>query len=42
MDIEELHHRELALASGGAALSPPVRQTMRWMANRMKATAYHL
>jgi len=42
MDIEELHHRELALASGGAVLSPPVRQTMRWMANRMKATAYHL
>ena len=42
MNIEELHHRELALASGGAALSPPVRQVMRWMANRMKATAYHL
>ena len=42
MDIEELHHRELALANGGAALSPPVRHTMRWMANRMKATAYHL
>lgn len=42
MDLEELHHRELALASGGAALSPPVRHTMRWMANRMKATAYHL
>lgn len=42
MDKEELHHRELALASGGAALSPPIRRTMRWMANRMKATAYHL
>lgn len=42
MDIEELHHRELALDNGGTALSPPVRQTMRWMANRMKATAYHL
>lgn len=42
MDLEELHHRELALTNGGAALSPPVRQTMRWMANRMKATAYHL
>jgi len=42
MDIEELHHRELALESGGAALSPPVRHTMRWMANRMKAAAYHL
>ncbi|MER1972770.1 MAG: 2-polyprenyl-3-methyl-6-methoxy-1,4-benzoquinone monooxygenase [Psychrobacter alimentarius] len=42
MDLEELHHRELALTSGGAALPPPVRQTMRWMANRMKATAYHL
>ncbi len=42
MDKEELHHRELALASGGAALSPPIRRTMRWMANRMKDTAYHL
>ena len=42
MDIEELHHRELAINSGGAALSPPIRHTMRWMANRMKATAYHL
>ena len=42
MDIEELHHRELALENGGAALSAPVRHTMRWMANRMKATAYHL
>ena len=42
MDIEELHHRELALANGGIALSAPVRHTMRWMANGMKATAYHL
>lgn len=42
MDIEELHHRELAINSGGAVLSPPIRRTMRWMANRMKATAYHL
>ena len=42
MDLEELHHREVALESGGTALSPPVRHTMRWMANRMKATAYHL
>lgn len=42
MDIEELHHRELALENGGAELSPLVRHTMRWMANRMKATAYHL
>lgn len=42
MDIEELHHRKLALDNGGAALSPPVRHAMRWMANRMKATAYHL
>ncbi|HAR76392.1 MAG TPA: demethoxyubiquinone hydroxylase family protein, partial [Psychrobacter sp.] len=24
-----------------AALSPLMRHTMRWMANRMKATAYH-
>ena len=42
MDIEELHHRELALANGGSALSPTVRRTMRWMANRMKDTAYYL
>lgn len=42
MDIEELHHRELALENGGIALSAPVRHTMRWMANCMKATAYHL
>ncbi|WP_440453695.1 2-polyprenyl-3-methyl-6-methoxy-1,4-benzoquinone monooxygenase [Psychrobacter sp. ASPA161_9] len=42
MDIEELHHRELAINGGGTALSPPIRHTMRWMANRMKATAYHL
>lgn len=42
MDIEELHHRELALNSGGAALSPPVRHTMRFLANCMKGTAYHL
>lgn len=42
MDIEELHHRELALDNGGTALSAPVRQAMRWMANVMKATAYHL
>jgi len=42
MDKEELHHRELALASGGAVLPPSVRRTMRWMANRMKDTAYHL
>ncbi len=42
MDIEELHHRELALQSGGAALSPPVRHVMRKLADGMKATAYHL
>ena len=42
MDIEELHHRELALENGGAALSPTVRRTMRWLANRMKDTAYYL
>ncbi len=42
MDIEELHHRELALQSGGVALSPPVRHTMRFMANCMKGVAYHL
>lgn len=42
MDVEELHHREVALDNGGAALSPAVRHTMRWMANAMKATAYHL
>ena len=42
MNLEELHHREVALESGGTPLSSPVRYTMRWMANRMKATAYHL
>ncbi len=42
MDTEELHHRELALQSGGAALSPLVRHTMRRLADGMKATAYHL
>lgn len=42
MDIEELQHRELALQNGGAALSPPVRHTMRFMANCMKGVAYHL
>lgn len=42
MDIEELHHRELALASGGAALSPPIKHTMRFMANCMKGAAYHI
>lgn len=42
MDVEELHHRELALDSGGAPLSPPVRHTMRFLANCMKGTAYHL
>lgn len=42
MDIEELHHRQLALDSGGAALSPPVRRSMRFMANCMKGAAYHV
>lgn len=42
MDIEELHHRQLALDNGGSALALPVRFAMRWMANGMKATAYHL
>ncbi|WP_435980315.1 2-polyprenyl-3-methyl-6-methoxy-1,4-benzoquinone monooxygenase [Psychrobacter sp. DM4] len=42
MDIEELHHRELALQSGGTALLPPVRHTMRWLANGMKIAAYHV
>ncbi len=41
MDIEELHHRELALQSGGAALSPPVRYTMRLLADCMKKASYH-
>lgn len=41
MDTEELHHRELALQSGGADLSPPVRHAMRFLANCMKRTAYH-
>lgn len=42
MDIEELHHREMALDSGGRALPKPIKHGMRWMANRMKAVAYHL
>ncbi len=42
MDIEELHHRQLALDSGGAALSPPIRYSMRFMANCMKGAAYHI
>lgn len=42
MDVEELHHRELALQNGGSTLPAPVRLAMRWMANVMKATAYHL
>lgn len=42
MDIEELHHRQLALDNGGSVLSAPVRYAMRFMANGMKATAYHL
>lgn len=42
MDSEELHHRQLALDNGGAALSPLVRHTMRFMANCMKGTAYHI
>ncbi len=41
MDIEELHHRELALQSGGAALSAPVRHTMRLLADCMKKASYH-
>ena len=41
MDAEELHHRELALDSGGADLSPPIRHGMRFMANCMKSAAYH-
>lgn len=42
MDIEELHHREMALDSGGRALPLPIKYGMRWMANRMKAVAYHI
>lgn len=42
MDIEELHHRQLALDNGGHSLPAPVRSGMRWMANQMKAVAYHL
>ncbi len=41
MDLEELHHRELALQNGGAALSPPVRHAMRLLADCMKKAAYH-
>ena len=42
MDIEELHHREMALDNGGRALPPPVKYTMRLLANGMKSVAYHL
>lgn len=42
MEIEELHHREMALEHGGATLSEPVRLGMRFMANQMKAVAYRL
>lgn len=42
MDIEELHHRQLALDNGGAALAPPIRRSMRFMANCMKSAAYHI
>lgn len=42
MDIEELHHRQLALDSGGAALTPPIRHSMRFMANCMKSAVYHI
>ncbi|WP_019671918.1 2-polyprenyl-3-methyl-6-methoxy-1,4-benzoquinone monooxygenase [Psychrobacter lutiphocae] len=41
MNIEELEHRQAALDYGGKALSTPVRLSMRWMANQMKAVAYH-
>ncbi|WP_230660197.1 2-polyprenyl-3-methyl-6-methoxy-1,4-benzoquinone monooxygenase [Psychrobacter sp. I-STPA10] len=42
MDIEELQHRSAAIDHGGTPLAPPVRITMRWLANQMKAVAYHL
>ncbi|WP_227430147.1 2-polyprenyl-3-methyl-6-methoxy-1,4-benzoquinone monooxygenase [Psychrobacter sp. I-STPA6b] len=42
MDIEELQHRAAAIEHGGTPLAAPVRTTMRWMANQMKAVAYHL
>ena len=42
MDVEELHHREMALDNGGHALPKPIKHGMRWMANRMKDVAYHL
>ncbi|PNK61687.1 2-polyprenyl-3-methyl-6-methoxy-1,4-benzoquinone monooxygenase [Psychrobacter sp. FDAARGOS_221] len=42
MNIEELEHRQAALDYGGQVLPAPVKSTMRWMANQMKAVAYHL
>ena len=42
MDVEELHHREMALDNGGHVLPKPVKYGMRWMANRMKDVAYHI
>lgn len=42
MDIEELHHREKAIEAGASVLSPPVKKGMRFLANQMKAIAYHI
>ena len=42
MDIEELQHRDKAIASGASVLPPPVKTTMRFLANCIKGVAYHL
>lgn len=42
MDVEELHHRDKAVAAGASNLAPPVRAGMRFLANCMKKTAYYV
>lgn len=42
MDIEECQHRQKALDYGGHKLAPPVKATMRFLANQMKTVAYYL
>lgn len=42
MDIEELHHKDKAVLAGASKLAPPVKVTMRFLANQMKNVAYHI
>lgn len=42
MDIEELHHKHKAELAGASQLAPPVKATMRFLANRMKQVASHI